>query len=99
MPSSVLQAMAAAKPVAALNIGDLEHILAPANRSLLPASGDEQGFTDVMERLLSDAELRRQLGVENRAFVEINFPLKTMLAAYEEVFRQAACAQVDAGSN
>ncbi len=93
MPSSVLQAMAAAKPVAALNVGDLEHILAPANRSLLPASGDQQGFTEVMERLLSDAELRRQLGAENRAFVEANFPLRTMLAAYEEVFRDASPTQ------
>ncbi len=89
MPSSVLQAMAAAKPVAALNVGDLERILAPANRSLLPASGDQQGFIEVLDHLLSDAELRRRLGVENRAFVEINFPLKNMLAAYEEVFRDA----------
>ncbi len=93
MPSSVLQAMAAAKPVAAWKVGDLEHILAPANRSLLPASGDQQGFTEVVERLLSDAELRRRLGVENRAFVEINFPLETMLAAFEEVFRDALRAQ------
>ena len=93
MPSSVLQAMAAAKPVAAWKVGDLEQILAPANRSLLPASGDQQGFTEVMERLLSDAELRRRLGVENRTFVEINFPLETMLAAFEEVFRDALRAQ------
>lgn len=86
MPLTILEAMAASLPVAAVDVGDVRHMLAPTNRILVAAREDEAGFTAALRRLVQDAELRRDLGQRNEAHVRETYPWRRMVEAYDRVF-------------
>lgn len=86
MPLTILEAMAAALPVAAVDVGDVRHMLAPTNRILVAAREDEAGFAAALGRLVGDAELRRELGRRNEAHVRETYPWRRMVEAYDRVF-------------
>ncbi|HYM32613.1 MAG TPA: glycosyltransferase [Candidatus Cybelea sp.] len=90
MPLSVLEAMAAGLPVAAVNVGDLAHMLSPENAALLAPRGDEAGLADLLRRLLDEEPLRTRLGRSNRMNAEQRFAESAMLASYERIFSGAA---------
>jgi glycosyltransferase involved in cell wall biosynthesis len=89
MPLTILEAMAAALPVAAVDVGDVRHMLAPANRILVAAREDEAGFAAALWRLVTDEALRRDLGQRNEAHVRDTYPWRRMVDAYDRVFGDA----------
>lgn len=86
MPNALLQAMASACSVAAVDVGDVARILSQENRALVVPRDDETAFTAALDRLLGNAELRRTLGAANRRQAERNYDLEDMVAAYEALF-------------
>ena len=62
MPLSLLEAMAAALPVVATDVGDVRGMLTDDNRRLVVPRDDEPAFTAALSTLLTDATLRRRLG-------------------------------------
>lgn len=88
-PNAVLQAMAAGLPVAALDVGDLRSMLSPENADLVVTQGDEDGFSNLLQRLASDSELRSKLGDANRQKVFAEYDEAQMFAAYEGLFGEA----------
>ena len=86
MPNALLQAMASACSVAAVDVGDVARILSEQNRALVVPRDEEAAFTATLDRLLNDAELRRTLGAANRRQAERNYDLEDMVAAYEALF-------------
>ena len=86
MPNALLQAMASACSVAAVDVGDVARILSEQNRALVVPRDEEAAFTATLDRLLRDAELRRTLGAANRRQAERNYDLEDMVAAYEALF-------------
>jgi glycosyltransferase involved in cell wall biosynthesis len=89
MPLTILEAMAASLPVAAIDVGDVRHMLAPTNRILVAAREDETGFAAALGRLVHDAALRRDLGQRNEAYVRETYPWRRMAEAYDRVFTDA----------
>lgn len=85
-PISVLEAMAAALPVAAPRIGDVANMVSRDNASLLPPAGDEAGLAALIQRLVDDKDLRISLGQANRARAKADFEEKTMLSAYGALY-------------
>ena len=69
MPLSLLEAMAAAKPVAATAVGDVAEMLAPENRPYA-VERDDAALAGALRVLLDDAAKRRSLGAANRARAE-----------------------------
>jgi glycosyltransferase involved in cell wall biosynthesis len=69
-----LEAMAAARPVVASDIGGLSEILAPGETGLLVAPGDAVQLTDAIARLLDDPALRARMGRAARERVELFSP-------------------------
>ncbi|TVR80165.1 MAG: glycosyltransferase [Rhodospirillales bacterium] len=89
MPNSVLQAMAAARPVVATDVGDVSRIVAPENRPFVCPRHDEDRLADVVIRLALDAGLRRRLGQRNRERVCRDFALDTMVCRYQAILDEA----------
>lgn len=89
MPLTILEAMAAGLPVAATDVGDVRHMLAPSNRALIAAADDERGLAAALARLAGDPALRHQLGQDNQAHVRETYPWRRTVEAYDAVFADA----------
>ena len=86
MPNSLVQAMAAGRAVAAVDVGDVKYILSPENRAFVAAKTDEAALVEILRHLLGDADLRRQLGHVNQERVRDRFTQEQMFDAYARVF-------------
>jgi glycosyltransferase involved in cell wall biosynthesis len=85
MPNSLIQAMAAGRPVVAVDVGDVKEIVAPENRPFVVPRDDARQFRGGLERLLGDASERARLGRLNQARVREYFTEERMFNAYEDV--------------
>jgi hypothetical protein len=91
----ILEAMAAGVPVVTTRVGasglDVEH-----ERQVLVADGAAD-FADALERVLADADLRRELSERGRALIEARYEWRTtmrpLVAAVEETARGVAARQ------
>jgi L-malate glycosyltransferase len=86
MPNALLEAMAASRAVAAVNVGDVKTIVCQDNRDFIVARDDGPAFAGAISTLLRDPEKRRALGVRNRERVVDAFSQERMFAAYSEIF-------------
>jgi glycosyltransferase involved in cell wall biosynthesis len=82
MPNSLLQAMAAGRPVAAVDVGDVRHIVAPENRPLVVPRNDEGAFALSLAALISASRRRENLGRLNQQRVKAHYSFDGMVAAY-----------------
>ncbi len=87
MPLSLLEAMASALPVAATDVGDVRHMLAPDNATAeLVTQREDAALAMAIGRLADDAALRARLGQANRARAEAEFDQRRMFDAYAALF-------------
>lgn len=89
MPMTVLEAMAAGLPIAAVEVGDVKHMVAPANRAFVVPRG-ETTLATALAALVADAGRRHALGRINRAHVTSVFPFARMVEAYAHLFEGTA---------
>jgi len=87
MPNSLLQAMAAGRPVAAVDVGDVARIVAVENRPLVVPRDGAGALTVALAALVGDAERRRVLGALNQARAQDHYSLEAMISAYAALFR------------
>ncbi|MDE2228328.1 MAG: glycosyltransferase [Alphaproteobacteria bacterium] len=85
MPMTVLEAMATGLPIAAVDVGDVKHMVAPANRTFIVPRG-EVTLATALAALVADAGRRHALGSLNRAHVDNTFPFARMVEAYARLF-------------
>jgi glycosyltransferase involved in cell wall biosynthesis len=87
-PLSVVEAMAAAKPVVATRVGGLEEIIEDGRTGYLVAPKDPISLAERMVTLLKDQNHRREMG--QAAFKEATgrFSLEAMMKSYEELYRE-----------
>lgn len=82
MPNSLLQAMAAGRPVAAVDVGDVREIVAPENRPLVVPRDEEGALTAAIAAFLADPQRREALGRLNQQRVQTHYSFDGMVAAY-----------------
>jgi glycosyltransferase involved in cell wall biosynthesis len=88
MPISLLEAMAARRPVAATDVGDIRAILPPEQSPyVVPCQATALG--SALARLLDDPAGRITLGAANRAKAAQAYALETMLDGWDALFRGA----------
>jgi glycosyltransferase involved in cell wall biosynthesis len=90
MSMVTLEAMAAGKPVVATRVGEAPHVIEDGVDGLLANPGDVDGMTKALVRLMTDADLRRQMGRAARQKVELHFTVAHMTQAYEQVYLDTA---------
>ncbi|MGN3975320.1 glycosyltransferase [Tsuneonella sp. SYSU-LHT278] len=88
-PISLVEAMAAGRPVAAYDVGDVAGMVATENRPLIVPPGDEDALSRAIGSLLYDTEARAALRRANRARAREEFDEKTMIAAYRRLYASA----------
>jgi glycosyltransferase involved in cell wall biosynthesis len=93
MPNALLQAMAAGRAVAGVDVGDVREIVAPANRRFVVPRADEAGFAASIAALLADGGLRAELGAANRAHVVATYDIELMAGRYRTLFEEALGAE------
>ena len=88
-PISLVEAMAAGKPVAAPAVGDIAAMVSADNRDFITPRGDVAALGAVLELLADDAPLRHRLGRANRAHARARFDEKPMIEAYRRLYASA----------
>ena len=81
----ILEAMAAALPVVAYNVGGNSELLSDQRGALIP-SGDESSFAEAVTKLLADSGLRERLGRNALQFTQGNFGLDRVRQSYAELY-------------
>ncbi len=88
-PISLVEAMAAGRPVAAYAVGDVADMVAIENRPLIVPPGDEAALSQAIGSLLYDTDARAALRKANKAKARKDFDEKTMIAAYRRLYASA----------
>ncbi len=86
MPNAILEAMAAALPIVATDVGDLKAMVAPENAAFVLPREDEAAFAAALAALLEDAPSRRRIGRCNEERVRAQYALEQMVARYDRLF-------------
>ncbi len=86
MPNALLEAMAASRAIAAVNVGDVKNIVCEDNGEFIVDRDDATAFAGALTRLLGDPGRRRVLGCANRQRVVTEFSQERMFSAYSQIF-------------
>ena len=65
----------------------VEHSISAENRELLPPNGNLIGLARLVDELVTDRSLRKNLGEANRKFAE-TLPVSRMVRAYDVWFSE-----------
>ena len=90
MSNTLLEAMAAGAAIVASDVGGNRELVEHDVTGLLFASNDLEQLTDTLIRLHTDTALRHRLSQAACARVREQFSMETMLARYEEMYRNVA---------
>jgi glycosyltransferase involved in cell wall biosynthesis len=86
MPNALLEAMAASRPVAAVDVGDVKSMVCEGNREFIVARNDIEAFAASLTRLLDAPATRFELGHRNRDRAVSAFSQQRMFTAYSHIF-------------
>jgi glycosyltransferase involved in cell wall biosynthesis len=86
MPIALIEAMAANRAVASVDVGDVKTMVCEENKNFIVPRDDHQAFATAIEHLLQDDARRDMLGRKNRDRVLAEFSQERMFAAYSEIF-------------
>jgi glycosyltransferase involved in cell wall biosynthesis len=89
-PNSILEAMAAARPVVATNVGGNSDAVEEERTGLLVPAGDPSRLASAIERLANDPALRLKLGVAARASAEAGYSASSVLPRLENLYERLA---------
>jgi glycosyltransferase involved in cell wall biosynthesis len=83
---SLIEAMALSKPVVATNIGGIPEVVDDGRTGILVSPRDSDALANALRKLLTSAELMRDLGLQGRErYIEM-FTLNNMLRRIEELY-------------
>jgi len=85
-PISLVEAMAAGRPVVSTDVGDVAQIVSAANRPFVVPVADEQALAGALARLIADSGLRAALGEANRARAQAEYGEDAMVRAYRSLY-------------
>lgn len=96
-PVSILEALACGVPVVATDVGSVNETILERETGILVPSGDAGAMTLAIEKLLSDAQLRRSMGTAGRDLVARTGSLQSMVDGYRRMMLQLYDARVKIG--
>lgn len=85
MPYSVLEAMANALPIAAVDVGDVKAMVTDENKPFIVSRNIEE-LGAALNQLASDRTLRERIGQANRLKVKSSYSIESMIESYEMLF-------------
>jgi glycosyltransferase involved in cell wall biosynthesis len=88
IPNSLIECMAAGKPVVATRVDDIPELVEHERTGLLIDDNDLDGLVAALERLMADPDLRRSLGEAGRERVAQDFDLDAQAEMYDALYRR-----------
>jgi glycosyltransferase involved in cell wall biosynthesis len=86
-PLSLLEAMAAARPIVTTRVGEVASLVIDGLTGLTIAPGDSHGLAAAIATILSDRSLAVRLGQAARTAAEQRFSLDRTVQVYERLLR------------
>lgn len=83
---TVLEAMAASKPVIATRVGAIPSVIKDGETGLLVDPGDADGLRNALTRLLSDPDRCRRIGAAGHDWVSRNYTSEAMALKYRQMY-------------
>ncbi|MBX3003115.1 MAG: glycosyltransferase family 4 protein [Anaerolineales bacterium] len=87
IPNSLIEAMAASKPVVASAVDDIPELVQDGQTGLLFESNNVAALAAALARLVEDAALRQRMGAAGRARIERDFDLHQQAERYRQLYR------------
>lgn len=84
-PLSVLEFMAAGRPVVSTDVGSINEIVEPGRTGNLVPSDDSAALAEALGRLIGDRDARAAMGVAARARVQEEFTVERMIERTEDL--------------
>jgi len=88
LPVSILEAMAARKPIVATAIEGNDEVVADGITGLLVPPADPASLAGAIRRVLGDPHLAHRLGSASHARVEQQFSARAMVSGVEQVYQE-----------
>lgn len=88
LPIAVTEAMLAALPVVASDVGSVAEAVVHEQTGLLVAPDDPAGLAVAVRTLLGDPDRRAAMGHAGHELAQRNYSLRAMASAYEELYRE-----------
>lgn len=86
LPITLLEAMAASKPIIATNVGGIPEVIENGINGILIPPDNSEAMAEAVLELLKDEEKSKKLGMMARKRFENNFTLPMMVRKYEELY-------------
>jgi len=86
LPMTILEAMAASKPVIATRVGAIPKVIQDGETGLLVDPGDTDGLRSALARLLADSDLRCRIGAAGHDWVGRNYTSEAMALKYGQMY-------------
>lgn len=87
-PNSLVEAMAAGRPIVATDVGGVRDAVRHGENGLLVAAGDAPSFADALRGLLRDADLRRRMGAAGARRAREDFHAAAVVGSLERLYEQ-----------
>jgi len=98
LPRSVMEAMAAGKPVVAYRTGGVSEMVVDGETGVLVKSGDVEGLARGIARLAGDSALRLRLGSAASRRARSDFSFESHVDRMERILVDCAAARTDGRS-
>jgi glycosyltransferase involved in cell wall biosynthesis len=95
LPLAMLEAMAAARPIVASNVGGVPEVVVDGDTGMLFGPDDRQRFTDAVVNLIERPELARQYGERGRKRVAARFGVDRMVGETVRYYRSILAASMN----
>lgn len=89
-PLSVVEAMAAGRPVVVTKVGGLPEVVKDGQTGFLVEPKDPTALAERIVKLLSEPALRDQMGARAAATAKERFALEAMVSGYERLYEEVA---------
>src|SRR5438270_554070 len=86
LPMTILEAMAASRPVIATRVGAIPSVIKDGDTGSLVAPGDTQSLRSAVARLLSQRDLCRRIGAAGHNWVSRNYTSEAMALKYRQMY-------------
>jgi sugar transferase (PEP-CTERM/EpsH1 system associated) len=93
MSNTIIEAMAAGRPVVATDVGGNSELVIADETGLLVTAGDAESMANGLRTLAADPARREAMGAEGKQRAEREFSLERMLEEYQHMYRDVAASR------
>ncbi|HXA83788.1 MAG TPA: glycosyltransferase family 4 protein [Candidatus Dormibacteraeota bacterium] len=88
LPMTILEAMAASKPVIATTVGAVPSVIKDGDTGLLVDPRDADGLRNAIARLLTDVDLCGRMGAAGHEWISQNYTSEVMSLKYRQMYEE-----------